>query len=956
MSVDINRVYVQINSNLKIEKLCKILELQHIVYEDKIALCCFYHGDKHPSAFIDLKYNKFHCSTCGKKLSAILYFIHYLLLNKRVPAEVDAVNYLKEFTTGQEKFINLNIVEVFHQQLLESEPYQAIIAEKGITLELIKKHRIGIHHTNTARFTIPVLNAEGFCEALLSYLPDAKTNKFYFFNPENKKELKQQNSIYLVDQFKYESIMVCGGPLKAAIAAHELNNHNIGAVSFTTGEGTSVPEIYRHLFKNKKIYVCFDVDKAGISGARRLLQCLIIQTKFLYIVNLPLNLLKYPKGDITNYIVDEKQKLFPLLSNPEVTTPFDTVNTKELLSQEIIQTTFKELTHGERIPNQLYQLDVKTIGYSEHTVHFITKVVPVCERNTNYCQMCKIFRDTPEDEHEIDTDHPLQIPLLNSKEQNTIFKQTFGIPQVCRMVAFAPSQRISAQECELSSATLSPTEQAVVQRGFFIASTPSKDDICLNIIAREVVDESSNPVLLIRKATKTNNIFLNEPTHEECLCLATSSPTEWSLVGLQQWFNNRYGYLEAQHGIIGRSKMNFLIDLTFHSILQFEFNNNLLNGWISLMILGDTGTGKSTMLKKLFELYQYGTLKYQSTGSRAGWVGGLVKSHKNKMFYKPGVLPLNDGGLVCIEELKNFDESILQAFITAMSDGFVDISFIQAHQSQARVRLIFTSNPRKSNMLTKEPSINLMKGLLGTEEAFRRIDCAYVTFKDSKFLEQKLPEGQIDKNILPLLVQYAWSRKVDNVKFEDDAINAIFNYAQEFSKEYDHPNLLLVDPSSQHNKFAKLATAFACLTYSVQDEIIIVQKCHVDFIANILHEIYNGEELGYKSSVVQNNKYTLLEFDEHQKALLKQFYTAADINTHINILNNLQGTFDNNQFIALFVDRLIGINIFAWALQLGFLQPIDNKTYSVSQKWKKYYAKSLDGRQDLPREDASLTN
>jgi len=939
MMLDVSKIIVHINKHLKIGKLCKILDLPHTEYEDKVSISCIYHQDKHPSAFIDLKTNHFHCSTCNKSLLAINFFVHHLLITNKVTSEQDALNFLKEHTTGQEKYIPLNIIEVFHQQLLESTNQQAIIAEKGITLDLIKKHRIGIHNTSITRFTIPIINSEGYCEALLSYLPNAKTNKFYFYNPENKKELKQLNTIYLIDQFKYDSIILCGGPLKAIIAAEELNKHGIGAVSLTTGEGAQIPEIYRHLFKNKHIYVCYDVDKAGIAGAKRALYCLALVSKFLYIINLPLNLLKYPKGDITNYLIDEKQLLFPLISDPNVTVPFDTIDIQDLLPQDPILTTFTELVHGERHTNQLYQLDVKTVGFTEQTVQFVTKLQIICSREESHCSFCKIYNEDKDTLFDLQADHPTQIDLLTGKDlrHNTSYKDAMGIPRKCNSPVFIPKQRISAHECELTSATLSPTEQSIIQRGYFIAATPAKNDICLNIIAREVIDENATPILLISKAERTNNIFLTPPTFEECDYISASKPIEWTESALQEWYNNRYGYLAQQHGIIGRSKMNFLIDLTFHSVLEFYFNKTKLNGWLSLMILGDTGTGKSTMLKKLFELYKYGTFKYQATGSRAGWVGGMVKSNKNKMFFKPGVIPLNDGGLVCIEELKNLDEDILRVFITAMSDGFVDISFIQAHQSQARVRFIFTSNPRKSNSLTKEPSIHLMKSLLGSEEAFRRIDCAYVTFKSATFLEPILsPTATLDPDILPILVQYAWSRTINQVQFEEEAINAIYEHAKLFSIEFYHPTLLLVDPSSQHNKFARLAVAFACLTFSTNEDNVIVKKCHVDFIAAKLREIYNGEELGYKASVAINKQYIQLDFNEMQTNTLKQFNDATNVNSYIAILNNIHGTFDNAQFISLFTDRQVGINVFAWCTQLGFLQPHDNKLFSVSEKWKRY--------------------
>lgn len=932
--LEVSKILLQINKHLKITKLCRILDIQHHEYDDKISVCCCYHNDTSPSAFIIG--GKFHCSSCDKHVFAISYFIAAALKNKKALTEDEALDLIKQYTSGQEKFIDPQFIELFHKELINTTSMQEMILKKGITFELIKKHRIGIHvHNKIPRFTIPVYDVDGYCEVLLSYLPDAKSHKFFNFDPQNK-GTKHTSRIFLLDQFKYSSIVICGGPLKAIIAANELNQYDIGAISLTTGEGTLIPEEYRSLFRGKHVYVCYDIDNAGIFGAKRALQSLTLSTKLLYLLRLPLDIQKYPKGDLTNYMIDEKQLLHPLLSNPDYVIPYDNIASRNILPQDPKLTTFFNMVHGQKDINQLYQLDIKTIGIAEQVVNFTTKVQVNCTRDISLCAFCSIYHNNPDELYEIEPNSPIQVILLSPKESKhaTNFRSVLGIPTQCKCSTFISKEVASAQECELSSPNLSVTEQSIIQRGYFINNTPPKNEIIHNIIGREVLDEGQQPVLLITECKKANDIFLSAPTHDEIEYIKTSAPQAWTEEALQIWYDQRYSYLALRHGIFGRTKMNFLIDLTFHSVLQFTFNHNLTNGWISMMILGDTGTGKSTMLKKLFELYKYGTLKFQATGSRAGWVGGLVKTNKGRMFYKPGVLPLNDGGLVCIEELKNLDEEILQSFITAMSDGFVEASFIQSQQSQARVRLIFTSNPRKSNTLNKEPSVNLMKALLGTEEAFRRIDCAYVTFKNKDFLEPRLTAASMDQEILPLLVQYAWSRTDEQIIFEDKTVELINTWSTYFIDKYNHPTLFLVDPSSQQNKFAKMAVACANLTGSIDNQNVIIRPCHINFIAHKLEQIYDGEELGYKKSVEHNAKYTKLEFDNPE--ILEQFISVMNYNLYCQILDNLHGNFDSNQFTALFNDAMIGRGIFAMCSQLGFIQSFDNKMYTITEKWRKY--------------------
>jgi hypothetical protein len=866
------------------------------------------------------------------------------------------MEFLSRYCEGSNNALDLAFIEQFHAQLMDNETFQQTISSKGITQDLIREHRIGIHsHAKTFRYTIPVFNEQRECVQVLSYLPNAKKNKFFVLDVENRNK-KLSCELYLPEQLKYRQVILCGGPLKAIIAAQELNKHGIGAISFTTGESI-VPEAFRYLFKDHIVYICYDIDAAGEQGALKSLQSLVRHAVGLYKIRLPLDIKTYPKGDLTNWIVDEKQLFFPLIKDA---IPYEHIIPQDILPQDVKDISFYELLSGTHDANLLYRADIKSLGFSESGVNFLSEVRVVCTRETAYCQSCVVYDKPPEQVYAIDHNHPKQLALISNQDRkhDAAFKEMLNIPQKCRECQFKRVRNVLAYEYNVTGVhQTNPNEQAKMCKAFFIDKTPPKNDLFLNVTARHVLaDGIPEPVLMVTNFDKSKLSMAEELSRLEYDQLYITQPRAWNLEELNKWYQNRYGYLSLQHRIFGRAKMNFLIDLTFHSALNFRFNEMSLNGWLTLLILGDTGTGKSTMLKKLFEIYKLGTYKYQATGSRAGWVGGIDKTPGGKHFFKPGVFPSNDGGLLCIEELKNLDEDILKTFLTSMSEGFLNTTFIQDTQTIARVRLIFTSNTRTSKTLYSTPRIQLLADLLGSEEALRRFDMGYALLKDDKYLETlKLGQGLSDE-LLANLVRFSWTIDQSKIIFEEDALQTIFDAAKLFSGRYSHSTLLLVDSSSQHNKFARMSVAFACLTFSVNDkQQVVVRKCHVDFIAIKLQEIYDGEELGYRTFAASESVYANLEFTDIEKSVLTSLIDSTQWKSLAEMLSKSHGLFDTNYFYAHFSDRQVATGLFALCRELGFIQALpNNRQFTVTKRWK-LYANSFNGSGIISRKDGSIS-
>src|SRR3990172_7331580 len=274
--MDSNTEKVRLSNEIDFVKACAALpHFNHIVNGDKITISCPYHVDEHPSAFISQESRQFYCSSCQRKGYAIIALIHYAMLRNICASEREALVFFTRFT--KQSRVDLSFVEQYHKLLMDAtENFRADIYAKGLTEDLLRKHRIGMHANKTEmRYTIPIFALDGSCIQVLSYLPNAIERKFFVLDVDNaKRGRKQKSQLFGVDQLQYKQIVICGGPLKAILAQQELNQHGIGAISFTTGEG-AIPEQYRGMLTGHIIYVCYDIDTAGERGASKALQSLV---------------------------------------------------------------------------------------------------------------------------------------------------------------------------------------------------------------------------------------------------------------------------------------------------------------------------------------------------------------------------------------------------------------------------------------------------------------------------------------------------------------------------------------------------------------------------------------------------------------------------------------------------------------------------------------------------------
>jgi len=318
-----------------------------------------------------------------------------------------------------------------------------------------------------------------------------------------------------------------------------------------------------------------------------------------------------------------------------------------------------------------------------------------------------------------------------------------------------------------------------------------------------------------------------------------------------QCLERKYEVLANAAGVSGRRELFLINDLVFFS--PAELNNKKIlpqvsRGWVEALIAGDPRTCKSLISKFLQKHYKIGDMVAGSSAlTRTGLVGGVV-SGKNKNRIKWGKIPMNDRGIVIIDELSKMSAEDLDDMTPCRSEGIASIDKIQSGRALARTRKIMLSNARvykSEDNVSSTYGINLFMNICMKNEVFARFDIAFIVKKDDIDMADFKPSyNQISTDYNEFqcqrLIMWAYSRTSDDVVWEDGAEDLV-NASQALLLEKYHSQTQLINQETRA-KLVRMAISLATMLYSIQPDDwnkILVKKEHIEYIVNFLDTLYS---------------------------------------------------------------------------------------------------------------------
>ena len=306
-----------------------------------------------------------------------------------------------------------------------------------------------------------------------------------------------------------------------------------------------------------------------------------------------------------------------------------------------------------------------------------------------------------------------------------------------------------------------------------------------------------------------------------------------------------------------RRKVAIAVDLVYHTALSFVFQEqHVKRGWAECLIIGDSGQAKTTLVERLMQHYRAGELLSGESSRRTGLVYNLQQNGaKGNWTLMWGAMPLNDGGLLTVDELSGMAEEDLAKMSDVRSSGIAKATGVVTAETTARTRMIFISNPRNGRQLKAENyGVSAVLKLFGKAEDVRRLDFAVAVASgevETSVVNKAVSEMPEVPHVYTsdrckLRVMWAWSRRPENIKFTQEATSAILNYAEKMGKKYSS-RIPLVEPADQRLKLARLAVSVAACMFSTDEsgEDVIIKPEHVEFVYEYLVSVYDSRALGY---------------------------------------------------------------------------------------------------------------
>lgn len=814
----------------------------------ELKMLCPVHDDTEPSIAFNVEKNLWLCHACKAK-GDVVSFLAYTVSKTR---SVILADLSTRYDMEDVKSINPQRIEEWHADIESAGPLLKALYDRGITAKMIRDHRIGYDVKNT-RITIPIFDDQGRVVNVRKYLPGAP-------GPEKMRNVHgfSKPRLYPANQFDYDVIWVLGGEMKALLAASILNPHNIGAITPTAGEGAWDPD-WNVKFRGKKVFLCFDIDNAGLSAAKKIGTTLFSYATELHTIHIPLDKDEYPTGDLNDYVGGEnatKEDVLALQAKATVFEPQYIDGATHTADNEEIPVSLGKSDLPEYIGKRIATSGI--VIAADDSPYFAPSQVRVsCDRKQKACIACAIYglEPTPEGFVDVSIDDTnrglLYFPNIPEAKVHESTRLCIGVPQ-CKSVAFRPLTKIAIREIRIQpQLEISKHEtDHTVKPAFLIG-----EELELNApyhfgAVLWTSPKTQQAVLMITRAERAEDSLDSfHPESEQLDELKIFQPKNWTLEGLEEKLNSIYEDFEANvTRIYKRRELHLTFDLAYHSALFFTYKKRQYPGWVNALVLGDSAQGKSETAIRLAGHYSLGERTECKNASVAGLLGGLQQMG-TRWFVSWGVIPRQDRRLVVLEEVKGTPVETIGKLTDMRSSGIAELDKIERRRCSARTRLVFVSNPRSDLPLSSYAyGIEAVPELIGSPEDVRRFDLACVldardiTQQAIQDSEKATSKEVYTQELCRRLVLYAWTRAPEELIFEDDTI--VQKVANEVVSKFGS-TIPLVDQASVHLKVGRLAVALALRTYSVVDDVVLVRNVHVQYIGQFMTEMYSGQHFGY---------------------------------------------------------------------------------------------------------------
>ena len=854
----------------------------------------------------------------------------------------------------EEKAIEMRHIDECVEDLLKDYEKMEYLGMNygGINETFVRKYKIGLLGEH---YVFPQFDEAGNLVNLKGYNPFASDKAYkwkYFYKGRITKPVPFESLAgNVITFFEGEPDMYTALSLgvPGAFTLGACSNLNLDEI-FGGTEGV------KRLFGGKEIYICMDTDDPGIRAAKKLAHSLYSYAKQIKIINLnksesnPIGLdpdLKNDNGKRKEKDFRDFAKKIGMNDNFKVLwNEFTTQFTAYDENPDRLRTRRFKVSLQEGRKAIYYSptgdIEIETIAsvsdFDYSAFMYPEKIRVTCpfmkdeDKDSASCKTCslpemksfhgpeqditlKVDEANPDENHlRVDPHDILGLIQCGDEQKAKKLARMIDMNANCKRYKITEFERKKILKVRL---VRDVSEQQLIDSGDAGSANidvegylVSEGDVYSNksyrfIAIQTTSSESQHAVFYIRHCepieSNVGSFVMDEGIHET-LRIFQPKPGE----SLDDHFKRRYGILSNAAGMTGRDDLFMMLDMAFFS--QKEIHSRLIpevtRGWVEVLIGGQSRCGKSVVAHFLRNHYKMGEIISGSTAvSRTGLLGG-VRMLKGKSNICWGKIPMNDGGLVIIDEMSNMSYGILDDMTPCRSDGYVDIEKAASGKAWARCRKIFLSNARASQSeyeASNEKGMPFLRALCMKDEILSRFDTAMIVRQDD------VPADQMKSLYTPIsneftslqfqkLIMWVYSRKAEDIMFDEGVEDYIHLQQSEMLKVF-HSDTQLVN-LEMRAKIVRMAVAVADMTYSHAEgdwNKVFITKTHVDFVVKFLTKIYCGKNMMLDAWSETRRKGSILGDMRFMQNLAKY--------TDISSLAN-DSEFTRDDFLTIFFDPL----------------------------------------------------
>lgn len=860
--------------------------------------CCPFHMEKTPSFTVNRETGEWYCHAgCGGGAEKEFIAKYYDVSPKIAKY---AVSYWE--AKGRMPFPSEEQIDKWHEALMAQPKELEALRQFGWTDETIKKLRIGIEDL---RITIPVKSRNGQWVNVRKYMPSYRRQQGQHNAKCTNITNLGQKRYYPYEAFEEQEIYIIEGEKDC------ITGRSQGLNTVTSTGGSAIPTDEILLFKDKDVVLMLDSDSVGNRNTQNYIALLRNIVRSLRIV-------EFPEGvkDLTEYY-----QTYHNCDIEEYIQDYTEVQQKA----EAVEAVDVSLVHSEFTENlntwvKLNKMSVVGVEPKIYTIP--TKLKVVC-KNASCSKPCPLsFSNNPDTAQYIDVDPRQMLNFIDASDntQDTFLRKLYGCKSVtAEPVDYTNVQKVIFQESAsfvdgLDESSFESRYGLYMYSDFRLSATLKYNFETCRVTSPRTqqnyyVIRSAENIAALRPVINQNVFEHFRKVAQESSCMAELIQRHY-----QEWM--------PALAIEGRPDLFGALVLTYCSVTEIPWQAGIIKGWLDTMVIGDTRTGKSQMAQRMVKALGMGGYINGENARRTGVIGG-VQQFGDSWVITWGAIPMNDRGLLIIDEASGLSVDDVKDLSSTRSSGAVTLNKIVKGEARARTRLIWLSNPRSGRNLSDFywKGYGAFQEFIPVAEDQARYDLVLTAAReDIDVLDGIDSEVQPKIEMWQDLFNTAWSLPADDVVFPKDFKKAVRDKAHKLNEDFGGGPLIV--GVAVHEKLLRLCCATAVLCGDIYDGKLMIKEKHLEWADEYLRITLEKDSLAYASYI-----------KEFKRAQNKRQENVKFIRGLLGVHPALRVLLSSSSFKGFQFQEILGIDrgdsakIMSDLITRGLLRPMSNATY-----------------------------